>query len=116
MLPKYEKSMMAQLRSGILPLRIETGRFSRTPLEQRICELCNMGALEDEIHVLCVCPLYNEERAIFYNNITRVHPHFQILNTEDKFFHIMKTNQKECAKFTWRCFNIRKNKLYKENN
>ena len=36
------RSYIAQFRSGILPLEIETGRFRNIPLNERICKLCNI--------------------------------------------------------------------------
>ena len=33
---KYEKSLLSQLRYGILPLRIETGRFCNEKREHRL--------------------------------------------------------------------------------
>ena len=39
-------------RFGILPLRIETGRFVNEALDNRLCRLCNSNAVEDEIHFL----------------------------------------------------------------
>ena len=35
-----EWSAMAQLRFGILPLNIKTGRLKNQPIEQGICTLC----------------------------------------------------------------------------
>ena len=49
---KYQRSMFAQFRCGILPLEIEVGRYRDIPLKERICQLCN-NAVEDEIHFLC---------------------------------------------------------------
>ena len=49
---------LAKLRIGVLPLAIETGRHSRpsTPLDQRLCKLCNIKyVLESEGHFLVVC-------------------------------------------------------------
>ena len=57
---------MAQIRSGTLPLRVETGRFINTPLEARICGFCNRGAIEDEMHFIHKCELYAEERRRFF--------------------------------------------------
>jgi len=53
---------MAQLRSGILPIRIETGPFCKLPVEERLCEMCNQGKVEDEFHFIMECPLYHQER------------------------------------------------------
>ena len=57
------RSVLAQLRCGILPLKIETGRFSSPfiPAERRICDVCHKE-IEDEVHFLFKCPLYNLER------------------------------------------------------
>ena len=41
-------------------LKIETDRRRDIPREQRICDLCEV--LEDEEHVIFVCPRYNEIR------------------------------------------------------
>ena len=38
-----EISAMAQLRFGILPLNVETGRLKNQPTEQRICNLCELN-------------------------------------------------------------------------
>ena len=33
---------------AFLPLNIETGRFRNQPIEQRICNLCEVNEIEDE--------------------------------------------------------------------
>ena len=38
---KYQRSLFAQFRSGILPLEIEFGRYRNIDLSERICKLCN---------------------------------------------------------------------------
>ena len=49
--------MLCQLRMGILPLRVETGRYVGEPLETRLCTLetrlctlCDTNAIENEKH------------------------------------------------------------------
>ena len=60
-LTRYQRSLLAQFRVGVLPLRVETGRFNtlidpaarnyrHLRLHERICQLCNMGSIEDEYH------------------------------------------------------------------
>jgi len=61
-LPRYDRSLLAQIRLGILPLRIETGRFVREKLEDRICQFCDLNEVEDEYHFVFRCPTYNHER------------------------------------------------------
>ncbi len=59
---RYEKSLLSQLRYGILPLRVETGRFVNEKHCDRICTLCNSGSVEDQIHFLFYCNLYDIQR------------------------------------------------------
>ena len=52
----------SRLRLGSHSLRVETGRWSRTPRENRLC-IC--GNVQDEIHVLLHCPLTHHLRHEF---------------------------------------------------
>ena len=45
---RYEKSLLSQLRYGILPLRVETGRFVGEKHHERTCTLCNTDNVEDQ--------------------------------------------------------------------
>ena len=76
--PKYKRSLMAQMRLSILPIRLETGRFVCERLEERVCKLCELNRIEDEYHVLLECPCYNEIRDSCLNNIDK--PTFTSLN------------------------------------
>ena len=49
-LMKSERSTLCQLRFGILPLRIETGRYIGEPAEQRLCRICPQNNVENETH------------------------------------------------------------------
>ena len=53
---------MAQLRTGILPLNLEVGRFKNILEDERLCELCELNEVENESHFLLYCPLYDELR------------------------------------------------------
>ena len=52
----------SRLRLGSHSLRVETGRWSRTPRENRLCICDNV---QDEIHVLLHCPLTHHLRHEF---------------------------------------------------
>ena len=54
-LTKRERSTLAQFRSGILPLRIETGRYVNEILEDRLCVFCINGHIKSETHFLLEC-------------------------------------------------------------
>ena len=57
-LHKNERSKFAQFRCGVLPLRIETGRFVGVKPEDRLCHLCNNNTQENETPFLLDCSLY----------------------------------------------------------
>ena len=68
-LPKSRRSLIAQLRLSILPIRIETGRFVCEKQEERLCKLCDGTNVEDENHVLLECPCYETIRTEFLGKI-----------------------------------------------
>lgn len=59
---KNHRSLVGQLRCGILQLRIESGRYRGEKVEERICNYCDMNVVEDEFHFIFECPLYSDER------------------------------------------------------
>ena len=61
-LSRQERSYLAQFRSGILPLRVETGRFRNEPLSLRKCTFYDQESVEDEFHFIFHCPKYNMEK------------------------------------------------------
>ncbi len=59
-----QRSATARFRCGSFPLAIELGRYRRpmTPLENRVCRVCNDGQVEDERHFLLHCSKYDDIR------------------------------------------------------
>ena len=87
---------MSQLRFGFLLKAIRTGRYKSVSKHRRICELCNIDKVENEIHVLFECSVYEEERLnwleqLDINNINV--PVNNLLNimfkTQDKLVNIL---------------------------
>ena len=68
-LSRKERSLMAQLRYGILLLRIETCRYVGESPDERLCKLCDGPAIEDEKHFLLNCSFYNDIRNHFFNSM-----------------------------------------------
>ena len=89
--------MLAQLRFGILPIAMETGRYRGLPIENRICCCCNLMSVESEIHFFFVCPLYTELRAKWLADIVDI-PNFHTLSEDDQFCYIF-TKPRCTAKF-----------------
>ena len=59
---KAERSHLAQFHCAVLPLKIETGRFLGLNVEDRLCQVCDQNAVENEIHFLLHCTLYDDLR------------------------------------------------------
>ena len=78
------RSFIAQIRCGILPLHIETGRYIGTDRNKRVCKICNCNIVEDEIHFIFVCPKYATSRKLFFDKITKYCPDFESYNTNDQ--------------------------------
>ena len=68
-LDKNQRSLIAQLRSGILPLAIEVGRFQGIPEENRLCEMCDLLQIETESHFLLYCTKYEDLRIAWFQRI-----------------------------------------------
>ena len=62
------RSLLAKLVSGIFPLEVETGCYTSTPRDQRLCKVCNLNLVEDKCHFLFDCCAYQLERSAFYVN------------------------------------------------
>ena len=58
------------------------------PYEQRICPICD-NEVENEIHFLLNCDLYNDFREDLLNLATNVMPTFNDLNVCDKFNYLV---------------------------
>lgn len=54
--PDYKRESFTRLRLMSHNLRVEVGRWSRTPREQRVCQ-CDGMQVQTEKHVLIECPL-----------------------------------------------------------
>ena len=62
---RYQRSLLSQIKFGILPLKIETDRYQGIPAENRICKICDMNQPEDELHFLFFCPALQHTRSKF---------------------------------------------------
>ena len=89
--PDYRRTEMTRFRVGSHRLRIETGRWTRTPPELRLCS-CGLNTVQDETHVVFHC-LYTEELRVKYNvgNDKPLHEVLNDFNSIDFVYEIMKT-------------------------
>jgi hypothetical protein len=110
-LSSVERSYMAQLRLGILPIEVETGRFRSIPLENRICKLCNLDTIENEKHILFKCSLYNDIRNIWLGKLRLSVPDFDNMNYENQLLSLF-INPRLTAKYIVKLIELRKTKLF----
>ena len=57
--PEYARIAFSRIRLSSHRLKVETGRWSRIPKENRLCEC---GKVQTEEHVLIDCPMTAQER------------------------------------------------------
>lgn len=82
-LKRYQRSLLAKLRLGMLPINIEIGRYNGIPREERWCVNCK-DEVEDEIHVLFHCPLYQPLRQTLIREALELNVGFHILSYAGK--------------------------------
>ena len=110
---RAHRSVFAQLRCGILPLKIETGRYTNIPKEFRLCIFCEKNEIEDEIHFLFECPFYNDVRLKFWPNFNSSCSNFGQLENVDKLGKMMSNELvKISSLYVYECFLKRRNCLY----
>jgi hypothetical protein len=82
---EYEKYLDFKKRKEITKLRIsahrlevEVGRYrpkkGRVKPEERVCKFCDLGKVEDEMHVVMVCPMYVHQRKAMLDTIFQIFP------------------------------------------
>ena len=102
---------MTKLRSSSYTLEVECRTYTKpkTNICKRQCPVCNV--IEDEIHFLANCKLYDTEMTYFFGKITAKIQNLPELNDADKFILLMSSKDKQIVvwtgKFIYECFNIR---------
>ena len=108
-LSRSQRSLIAQFRMGVLPLRIETGRFRHEPLTDRLCRFCNMNVIEDECHFLFDCHQYDEIRQQYLGQIFAT---IQGMQNEEKLEYLFSGPVRQFANFVEKAFYRRREILY----
>ena len=91
-MPRYLRKMIANLRCGSLQIKVETGRYENVPLPERSCTFCSDGSIEDEIHVLLHCELYNDIRYRLLQHMNSLIENFNELPPVTQYCTIMTTS------------------------
>ncbi len=88
-LSRGERSAMAKCRMGVAPIKLETGRYTRTPEDERLCVLCQLNEIESEEHVLILSPIYCDIRNVLFHAGTNIYDYFNDINDTDKLSFIL---------------------------
>ena len=117
-----KRRLLARCRMGIAPFRIERGRYEANgkvgsrgvPPEERICQHCTLGSIEDELHFFMECPKYEDIRSTFLAYVKRKEPSSLFAlsnNTRICFRALMSSTCKEVvravADYVWNAFVLR---------
>ena len=82
----HHRIAINKFRLGNHKLGIETGRHTipKTPLNLRIWSFCHSNEVENEVHFLFSCQLYDSLRLKFFNDITDKYSLFTELDINAK--------------------------------
>ena len=99
---RFQRSIFARFRCGILPLQIELGRFRGQSVNERVCQLCK-NAVETETHFLFDCPVYDRTEFLRATNLD------QVPDSVERLRLCMDVYQKLTVKFIVKLWNERQN-------
>jgi hypothetical protein len=91
---RARRRSLAQLRCGVAPIRLETGRYERgryLPVEERCCYVCE-NSVESELHVIVHCPLYEDLREELFHHCQNADPMFMSRSDEGKMEFILSNH------------------------
>ena len=89
-LPRNHRSAFSRFRCGVAPIRLETGRYERLPEAERVCPFCS-SEIENEIHVMLNCPLYDDIRYNLFEKAKLLDANFNTFTDEQKIIFVFKT-------------------------
>ena len=110
---KY-RNAITKLRTSSHDLQVEKGSHGDyiVPLELRLCQYCN--TVEDEMHFLVSCKLFNKERSDLYARLD-IQNLFNMSAHIDIFRYLMCSHDQRhlelMGEFIYKCFKKRKSFL-----
>ena len=111
---RAHRIILSKIRISNHRLAIETGRFSKTPRNERICLHCNktdnVSEIDDEQHLLLRCSWFSKIRIALFDHVRKSCPRIDTLNDENKFIYLLYSSGsaiKEVAKFLHSAYKAR---------
>ena len=112
-LTRRQRSLVIELKIGILSLGLEKGRFTNVPLEYRLCLICDDDLLDNEYHFLLYCEALVETRSKFFGDNTFLEDVEDPTDPAELCKLLLNShNLKKTARFLEEMYRIRQSKLY----
>ena len=94
-----------------MSLYIEKGRQLKIPKDERYCNICNSGKVEDENHFLWQCQKYDSERKFFTEKMSMHVKRLHIFDDMSKSVFLLNSDSynisKQVSKYISSLFEIR---------
>ena len=102
----WARKHLAKFRTSNHDLAIEKGRHAKLERHMRMCNMCNLGCVEDEYHFILICPKYENLREKYLPWRFRNFP------SSAKFVDLMSSNNDQTvislSTFIYQAFKVRK--------
>lgn len=106
-----QRRNLTKFRISNHKLAIETGRYGKIPVDERICIFCPSKEIETEEHMVLNCSSYSDLRSQFFQKIRSEKDrnstnviHEILTSTDDSVIYFL-------SKFIYKCFKFRETKL-----
>ena len=97
---RNQRSWLSRLRCSAHHLEIEQGRWTKTPVHERFCKVCNSNQVGDEFHAVMICDIFKIKRACFLGKMESILPGFKSLSLENQFKTILCPTKPAAIKVT----------------
>ena len=77
-------------------------------MENRLCEICRNGEIEDECHFLVQCNHYSDIRDELFRKCTDFEPNFPNYDDSEKMIFIVKNFERDLSKLLVTCWKARR--------
>ena len=113
-LPRSHRSALSRFRCGVAPIRLETGRYERLPVCERVCPFCK-DVVENETHVIISCPLYDDLRQQMIDYASVLNYDFNDYTNEQKLVYLFSNSNliRICAKTCFKILQRRASFIYR---
>ncbi len=113
-LKRNHRSLVSHLLCGILPLGVETGRYTDIKKELRFCKICTTQEIEDEMHFIFACPVFDDARERFIKPLYKDNPECNMMNNFEKLMWMLHRSRiKEFGAAFAGLYQCRQDHLYK---